>query len=308
MKSILAFALRRNSGRSGGFASLFRRLALVLLVAFGATGCSTINFAYSTGPIALGFIADSYLDLDAEQETVLKQRILAVREWNRTTHMAEYARFLAEVRGRVAGKVAPEDVSWAVDEARKRWRVLAERAADDIADIAPQLTADNLAALKKKMARNNAEYVKDVINLAPEKQRERRVKRIREEIERWYGNLEDAQVERLRAIVATLPTNYPLVLEDRKRRQAELLAIFTAAVEKTADRAEIRARMVRALADWEAGRSPAHEEFAARYRTETQRMVAEMVNLTTPAQRDTAQRRAQRWVDDMLALAARKEP
>jgi hypothetical protein len=33
-----------------------------------------------------------------------------------------------------------------------------------------------------------------------------------------------------------------------------------------------------------------------------------MVNLATPAQRDTAQRRAQRWVDDMQALAARKEP
>ena len=53
-----------------------------------ASGCSTINVAYTAGPTVLSFIADGYLDLDGDQGVALKQRILAVREWDRSTNLA----------------------------------------------------------------------------------------------------------------------------------------------------------------------------------------------------------------------------
>ena len=305
LQSILAFAPFRLVSESGHFRGVFGRcLALLALVVLGS-GCSTINVAYTAGPTVLGFMADGYLDLDAEQGTVLKERILAIREWNRSSHMSDYAGFLAEVRAKAGATVTPEDVAGIVADARKRWVVMAERVAGEIAEVAPQLTIDNVAAMRKKFARNNATFIKDVVNGAPEKQREKRFDRVKEESERWYGSFDDAQEEKIRAWLVALPVNYPLVLEDRRRRQEAFAAIIEAAVTKKTDRAETRARLLKLMTDWEAGRSPAYQAFASRYQAETHRLTANIVNLATPAQRETMRRRAQRWIDDMAALAAR---
>jgi hypothetical protein len=204
--------------------------------------------------------------------------------------------------------VTPDDVAWAVAEARKRWTVMAVHVAGEIADMAPQLTPGNVAMLKRKIARKNAEYSKETIESTPEKQRERRFERVREESERWYGSLDDGQIERIRGWVAGLPANYPLALEDRKRRQGEFVAIIEAAVVKKADRAETLQRLQKLLTAWEAGRSPAYEAFVTQYQAENHRLTANIVNMATPAQRETLNRRAQRWIDDMHALAARPGP
>jgi hypothetical protein len=290
------------------FRDALRRYAALFALVFLGSGCSTINVAYTAGPTVLAFMADGYLDLDSDQSALLKDRILAVREWNRTTQLADYARFLGEVRGKAAGNVTPEDVAWAVAEARKRWAVMAGHVAGEIADMAPQLTAENLASLKKKIDKKNAEYVKETVEATPEKRRERRFERVREESERWYGSLDDAQLDRIRGWVAALPVNYPLAVEDRKRRQREFVAIIEAAVNRKADRAETRQRLQRLLTAWETGRSPAYQAFATQVMTENLKLAANIVNMATPAQRDTLNRRAQRWVDDMNALAARPAP
>lgn len=293
--------MRRFHGAFRRYAALF---ALVLL----GSGCSTINVAYTAGPTVLAFMADGYLDLDSDQGALLKDRILAIREWNRTTQMSDYARFLGEVRGKAVGNVTPDDVAQTVAEARKRWGVMAERVAGEIADMAPQLTAANINSLKKKIEKRNAEYIKETLEATPEKQRERRFERVKEETERWYGSLDDAQLERLRGWIAALPVNYTLAIEDRRRRQGEFVAIMEAAVTRKADRAETRQRLQRLLTAWETGRSPAYQAFATQVMAENLKLAANVVNMATPAQRETLNRRAQRWIDDMNALAARPAP
>lgn len=290
------------------FQAGFLRIACLLAPVLLAGGCSTINVAYNAGPTVLSFMADSYLDLDSEQGAALKTRILAVREWSRGAQVADAARLLGEVRNRLGGEVVPDDIAWAVGEARRRWVPMAERVAGEIADLAPRLTADNLAALRKKFERSNTEFVKEVVEAGVDKQRERRFERTREETERWYGSLEDAQLARIREWTAALPVNYPLALEDRRRRQAEFAAILAAALDRSADAAQLRARLTRLLTQWEAGRSPAYHAFATRYQADSYRMVAAIANMATPAQRETLRRRAQRWIDDMNALAARPGP
>jgi hypothetical protein len=280
----------------------------ILGLAMAGGGCSTINVAYTAGPTVLSFMADSYLDLDSDQSALLKARILTVREWSRTSQMAEYARFLGDMRQRLSAEVSPDDVAGVVAEARRRWVPMAERVAGEIADMAPRLNADNIAALKRKFEKSNAEYIREVVEAGAEKQRERRFERTREESERWLGSLDDTQLQRIRDWTAALPVNYPLAFEDRRRRQAEFTAILAAAVDKTADAAQVRARLLRLFTQWESGRSPAYHAFATRYQAESFRMVAAIANMATPAQRETMKRRAQRWIDDMNALATRPGP
>ena len=306
MRAILALALWQKcvamlSGRrliAGG----------ALLLAMGASGCSTIDFAYSMAPTALGLMAGNYLDLDGEQETALKERLLTLRDWTRTTQMAEYSRFLNEVRARAAGKVSAEDVEWMTREGRRHWKTLGARLAADMAELAPRLTADNLAALKRKLVRNNAEYSKDYIDATPDKQRERRFERTKEQFERWYGDFDEAQLARIRALTDALPVNPRMVLEDRVRRQNAMGAVLAGLADKSIARAAGEQRLAAMLTDFERSRAPAYQAFAATYLAQSQALIVEVANLTTPAQRDTAQRRFKRWVDDMANLAARKEP
>ncbi len=305
MQAILASALWP---KCAAMASARRVLSgAILMLAVSASGCSTIDFAYSMAPTALGLMADNYLDLDGEQETLLKERLLTLREWVRTTQMPVYAKLLNEVRTRTAGKVAVEDVVWLTAESRSLWRVTGMRVATEIAELAPRLTADNLAALKKKFARNNAEYTKDTIDATPRKQREKRLERVKENAERWYGSFDDTQMERIKAMADALPMNPRLILEDRIRRQNALLAILQGIVDKTLARAEAEQRLIPLFTDFEAGRSPAYQAHAATYLRESQVMTTEIANLASAEQRDTAQRRFKRWVDDMANLAARKE-
>ncbi len=306
MHAILASALWRNS-----VAIMVARRALsgcFVALALCTSGCSTIDFAYSMGPTALTLMADNYLDLDGDQETLVKERLVALREWHRTGPMAEYATLLMEVRRRAAGRVTPEDLAWLTDEGRKRWQVVAARVAADIVEVAPRLTADNIAELKKKQARNNAEYTREAIDAPLEKQRERRFERFKENIERWYGDLEESQLERLRSLTDAMPANPRQVLADRVRRQEALVAAVTAAMDPRTPRDAARARLVQLLTDWEHGRPPAYQAFANNWLAQTRAIAVEVINMATPAQRDTAQRRFKRWADELAELAARKAP
>ena len=285
-----------------------RALFVSIFTSVFTAGCSTLDFAYSMGPTALTLMADNYLDLDGDQETLLKERVIAVREWSRVNQFAEVGKLFAEVRTRVDRKVTPDDVVWLTAEGRRHWKVLGTRVAGDIAELAPRLQADNIAALKKKLARNNTEYTKETIEATPEKQREKRFKRVKENFERWYDSFDDAQLSRMKALSDALPMNPRLVLEHRVRRQNALVALLSGLIDKTLARTEAEARLATLFTDLEQGRSADYQAYAVNYLARSQAMTVEIANLATPEQRATAQRRFKRWADDMATLAAWKEP
>lgn len=326
MRSILASALWQKWGVMAGAGAVARRVArfaaglaaslcakrtlaasTVLLAAL-TSGCSTVDFAWSMGPTALGFMADSYLDLDGEQETLLKERLLATREWVRVTHVPEYAKLFAEASTRVSGKITQDDALWLTAEGRRQASLVGARVAAEVVSLAPRLTPDNLAALKKKFARNNAEFTEESIDAPLEKQRERRFKRVREQFERWYGDFDDAQLERMKTLSDALPMQPRLVLQDRVRRQNAMLALLTGLMDKSIPRTEGEQRLTILLTEFERGRSADYQAVAAAYLAQVQTMIVQVAGMATPAQRDTAHRRLKRWADDLVKLAGRKEP
>ena len=279
--------------------AVFGLFAAVLLAA-----CSAVSIGYNNLPTVVNWYADSYFDLDVDQETALKERIVALRQWHRASQLPDYARFLGEVKARVRGPVSPDDVAWLYAEVQRRYRVLGERLAPDMVELAFRLTPDNIRHLERKQAQGITEYERDYVASSPEKRRERRHERILSEAERWYGSFGDAQRDRIKILTDALPANYPLVVEDRKRRQRELQAILRAAADKAAPREEVARRMRQWVVDWERGRSPVYREFAARYTSEAQKLFAEIANLATPQQRETAQKRLQNYIDEIAALSA----
>jgi len=277
--------------------------ATLALAACLLAACSAVTTGYNNAPTLITWWADRYFDLDADQETLLKERLRNLRAWHRTQQLPDYARLFAEVQARVKGQVEPADVAWLYDEGVKRLRILAERAAPQAAELATYLRPENIAALEKKLAENNAEYEKDYIAAPLEDRQDKRYERLLKEAERWYGGFSREQKEHIRALSDALPANYPLVLEGRKRRQGELVAILKAASAKSIPQDETARRLTRWITEYESNRSPAFRDFALRYRAEAQKMFAAIANLATPEQKLAADKNVQRYRDDFSNLA-----
>ena len=296
----LAGPLRRVAYRGG----TLLRFAL-LAIAAAAAGCSAVSASYNNSPMLITWMADSYFDLDGEQETLLKERLGGFRQWHRT-QLPDYASLLGEVRGRIKGNIEPADVAWLVAEGEKRYRGLIDKAAPEMAEMAGHLTRENVTHMERKLARNNGEFEHDFIAAAPEKRQDKRYERVLAEVERWYGSFDREQRAKIRALTDALPANYPLVLENRKRRQRELAQILRAAADKSAPQEQTAKQLRHWLGEWRSGGSPAYTEFAARYQEESFKMYAAIANLASPEQRATAERNVQRYIEDFNALAAPK--
>lgn len=278
------------------------RHLLLLTAAVALAACNALTTSYNNAPTLLTWMADSYFDLDGDQETLLKDSLRTFRQWHRT-QLPDYAKMLAEVQNRIARQVGPDDVAWLYEEGEKRYRTLAERAAPAAAELAAHLTHANLAYLEKKFAGKNADYESDYITAPLEKRQDKRYERVLAEAERWYGSFSREQKRKIRELTDALPADYPLVLQDRKRRQAELVAILTMAVDKTAPQDEVTRRLRVWVVDYERGRSPAYRDFGALYRQEAQKMFAAIANLASAEQRVVASANVQKTMDDFVDLA-----
>jgi len=277
----------------------------ILAALLGLSACNALTASYNNAPTLLTWWADRYLDLDHDQEALLKDRLRNLRAWHRT-QLPDYARLFADLQSRIGRQVEPNDVSWLFDESEKRVRLLAQRAAPAAAELATHLRPDNIAALEKKLAKNNADFEKDYITAPLDERQDKRYERVLAEAERWYGSFSSEQKRKIRALSNALPANYPLVLEDRKRRHAELVATLKGAVDKSLPQDEVARRLSHWATDFEQGRAPGYRDFGITYKAETQKMLAAIANLASGDQRQVADKNVQKYMDDInnLALAS----
>ena len=293
----------RLSGQSAGaILAGFRHMLLLACAALLLAACSAVTTGYKNAPTLLTWWADRYFDLDHDQEAQVKERIAALRVWHRT-QLPGYNQMLADAQSRMHRTVTPQDIAWLFAQGEERYRALIAQAAGPAAELAAGLRPDNLAALEKKLAKNNADFEEDYILSTPEKRHEKRYERMLEQAERWYGSFSREQKEKIRELAAQVPENYPLVLEDRRRRQAEVLAILRAAVEKKVPQEETARQLKTWAGEFERGRSPAYRDFGLRYRAGLHQMFAAIANLATPQQRQVAEKNVQRYMHDFTQLA-----
>ena len=79
---------------------LARWVAMVAAVLVLAA-CSSLRLGYNNADTLLMYAADSYLDLDSEQDAFARERVRALLAWHRRTQLREYARLLESVQQRL---------------------------------------------------------------------------------------------------------------------------------------------------------------------------------------------------------------
>lgn len=279
--------------------------AVVLLL--GA--CGLISIGYSNAPTLLTLRADQYFDLDGEQEAQFKQRMQALHAWHRREVLPGLIAALDEADRRLARPLAPGDADWLVEQAQTQYRIAAGRIAHDTADIAATLKPAQLAHLKRRMADQNREFAQKWVNASAEAVREERYDRVEGNVEDWLGRLDTRQREWLRARVDAIPVDYRAWLQERQRRDAELLALLRVASEGGVRPVGLRSGSTTADAlqrwaqDWDGGRSPDVAEQGERLLRDYKQLYVELINQATEAQRAHLRQRLRGYADQLARSA-----
>jgi hypothetical protein len=276
--------------------------ALVLLLAAMCilAGCSTLRLAYDNADTFLHWRASAYVPLTGRASEELEERIDDFLLWHRRHALPQYARLATEAARRTAAGLSPADLVWGYDSFMAQARESVREGAVRIAPMLDRLNAEQVAYLERGFVEDNRRFARENLRGSEKDRLKRRTRRMVDRLEEWVGKLSQAQVERVRQYAERAPMLDELRDRDRKRLQAQLLAIVRAH--------EAVKRLPAAVDGWERGRDPAYVAALAAAREEGNRMLLDFDRSLSAEQRARGVARLRGFAEDFRALAAAAKP
>ena len=267
----------------------------VLLAMFLLSSCSVTRLAYNNGDVFLRWQANYYLDFQGEQSDELDQALAGFLTWHRTKALPQYARLGDEAAARLLRGIKREDLDWSYDALQAQAREALGAAVSEAAGLLDRLSPGQISHLEQRLAEENRKFSKEQLQGTMEERHQRRVKRNLERLEEWFGPLSGVQTERVRLYSKRAPFSAELHDRDRKRRQAEFVAMLRAR--------EARQRLAHWAQDWEAGRAPEFAEASRATRVEYYSLLLDLDRTLGAEQREHAVKRMKRYTVLFDALA-----
>lgn len=273
------------------------KVAWMLAAAWVLAGCSAVRLAYDNADAYLQWKATRYLDLDEKSSHELDERIGAFLGWHRAKELPRYVHVAEEAARRLGDGLSREDLVWGYDSLRARAQASFREAAERVAPMLDRLTPQQVAHIEKRFAEDNRRFAKENLRGSEQERRRRRAERVEERLEDWVGNLSQAQVNRVRQYSERAPLAAELRDRDRKRLQAELLAMARAR--------EAQKRLPDLAEHWERGRDPAFTAVNEVWREELYALLLDLDRTLSPEQRARAVGHFRRYAEDFAILAGR---
>jgi hypothetical protein len=277
----------------------FLRFALLLLAAIGLAGCSGARLAYNNADTVVRWMADDYFALEGLQDEDFKARLARFHAWHRSEELPLYSALLTRSGDKIADGLSGEELLWAWDSVKARYRHMAAHAAPELAAVLSTLTPAQFERLDKKFADSDAEYAKKYLKGDEAEQRQRRNKRNLELMREWFGELSNEQEAQLKIWGDRMPLLYALRLQNRQRRQQE----FVALLKQSRGPAELTPKLRHWLLDWDEGTSPEYRHLSNVHQEQYIEMLLELDRGLTPSQRSHAVTRMREYADIFSALA-----
>ncbi len=270
---------------------------LAVLLALVLQGCSVSRVAYSNADVVLRWQAGYYFDVEGEQSDQLDRGLAAVLAWHRGEALPQYARLANEMAARLQRGIKRQDLEWSYDALREQIRQTLAAAAGESAGLLDRLGPEQIEHFEGRLAEENRKFAKEEVQGTVEQLHKRRMKRNLERLEEWFGSLDDAQEERVRQYNARAPLAGALRERDRKRRQAEFLAMLRAR--------DAKRRLAPFLERWESDREPAYAKAMHATRDEYMKLLLDLDRTLSAEQRAHAVARLRRFGElfDSLARA-----
>lgn len=273
------------------------KVTLALAAALLA-GCSSVRIAYENADAYLLWRANSYLDLQGAAYEALDERIDDFFDWHRAAALPQYAKISEEAAVRMAKGLSRADLVWGYDSFMGQARESLRAAAERIAPLLDGLSARQLRRMEQRFEEDNRRFRKESLRGSEGERRKRRAKRTQERLEDWVGDLNRAQVQRVRHYSERAPLFGELHERERMRIQGELLAM---ARERQAARL-----LPERAANFERGRDPVYVAASEGARNEYFQLLLDLDQTLSPEQRAHAVESLRRYAREFAALSRRE--
>lgn len=278
--------------------------AAALLLACLLTSCSALRLGYANGESVMYWWLDSYADIDHDQKAWVKNNIKTLFTWHRKTQLKDYAQLLVRAQQRLQQKLTPADVMADYMVLRQRAMLVVEHALPELADLALALKPAQISHIEQKFASNNDKYRKDYLWGDLENRQVFRFKKVMKQAEYWFGDFSAEQEAQIRAASNARPINNEWWLAERERRQQAIIQLLRRIqAEKPARDTAITLLREQLPALFDIMNYNEHKEFFDASREGMFQMIATIVNIATPAQREHAWRRMQKLIEDCNTMA-----
>lgn len=268
------------------------------------SGCGAMRLAYNQAPDLSYWWLDKYIDFNDAQTPRVRDAIAGWFRWNRRTQLPDYAQWLDRLAADLQQPVTPAQVCRWTDEVEARMFTGLDQALPALGETALSLTPDQLKHIEKRYAKVNADFADDYLQEDPKDRMKATIKRTMERAEMLYGDLDEAQTERVRRAMMASPFDPELWLAERKARQQDVLQTLRRLLAERPPQPQAQAAL-RAIAE-RVQRSPrdvfrSYQEKLTRYNCD---IAAQLHNTTSREQREFAEKKLRGWAADFRALAA----
>ncbi len=307
-----------NHRRIIGSPTLARLLAHVLavLAVVVLQGCSAIKLAYNNAPEFGFWWLDAYADFNDTQAPAVRAELTRLLQWHRSEELPKIADLLQKTQRLASADVTPTAVCALFTESRERFTAVTQAAETATVSLALSLSPEQIKHMEGKLAKNNAEWRGDWLQLSPKDLFERRLKANVERAQEFYGTLEERQLAVLRGALESSSYDPQLSYSERLRRQQDLLQTLrqttgagagsgsTVAIKRTPAEAvaSLRAYLDRASNS----PNPAYRTYSGKLTQESCASFAALHNSTTAEQRTRAARRLAAYERDARELYAQR--
>jgi hypothetical protein len=285
------------------FISHLRLFALIIAASL-LSACSAIKLAYNQAPDLSYWWLDSYFDFNEQQTPKVRDELARLFVWHRTQELPKTADFLGQMAAQMPGEISAEQACKAYAQSLNLINSIIGQALPALAELAPTITPDQVAHLKRKYDKNAAAFSRDYINGSAANREAKRLKQAIDRSEMIYGRLEEPQIAAIKQALASSSFDAVYSLKERQRRQQELIDSLTQlAASKASVQASQQAISAYIERYWDSP-DPVYRAYVQRLTQEACISFANVHTTTTPAQRAKAVKVLKGYEQDLRVLAA----
>ena len=282
------------------------RLAALIIAASLLSACSAVKLVYNQAPDLTYWWLDGYFDFNDQQTPKVRDELTKLFAWHRSSELPKTADLLAQAALLAPGDITAGQACRFYEQGRALVDNVTNQALPALAALAPTITPDQIDHLKRKYAKNAEEFKRDFVNASAANRETRRLKQSVDRSEMLYGKLEDAQIAVIKQMLADSSFSAQASIQERERRQRELLDLLTSlSAAKASPASSEHALRVYFQRVWDSP-DPAYRTYVQRMTAQACQSFASIHASTTPAQRANAVKVLKGYEADLRALAANK--
>ena len=265
--------------------------------------CSVVRLGYGQAPDLAYWWIDSYIDLNEGQTPRLRKELDELAQWHRNREMPEIALLLQKARQMAPGPISPAQACALVEDGRTRFNAVTARSEGLVLWLAPSLSPAQIEHLARQFAKSNKEWEADWLRGTPADQLKHRVKQATRRFEMLYGDLDETQIQLLRAELAGSSFDARLWRTERLRRQEDMLATLRRVSAGNLPPEAVRESMQALLERLTTPPGAAGKAYADTMLRENCALFSRIHNSTSAVQRAQAVKTLRGYEDDIRALS-----